>query len=306
VINDVASQRSIPDFFPKEKMPTVIPLLFDTLFATMSGFVPVPFLRALSYHESSLNPNAVTKSSNATGLFQVVATVLKDYNLQHGTSYTLDDTKDPALNSKIGIGLITRIVRSYQKNHPNTLGMDWKNPRYVELVVQGFNAGYSEAGGVGFVVGQMEKIGIPAERITVDTVSEAAKQLKVSRFLSVPERVGYAKAVSRTYFEQLARDEAKAKGRKLPQVYSSNVDRHPFVKAPDESYDGSLHAGDSALPSTVGVLLSSQNSSSSKPATIENTLGNTVCFLMFPFIPLAGIFIASRLNKRRAVRHSFI
>jgi hypothetical protein len=281
-------------------VPTVIPLLFDTLFATMSGFVPVPFLRALSYHESSLNPNAVTKSSNATGLFQVVATVLKDYNLQHGTKYTLDDTKDPALNSKIGIGLITRIVKSYQKNHPDSLGMDWKSPRYVELVVQGFNAGYSEAGGVGFVVGQMEKLGIPAERITVDTVSEAAKQLKVSRFLSVPERVKYAKAVSRTYFEQLARDEAKAKAKKS---YSSNVDKHPFVKAPNES----LPSGDSALPVVASVLLSSHDSvEGSRPATVENTLGNTILFLSFPFIPLAGVALARMLTKRRVAKAAFI
>lgn len=266
----------------------VIPVIFDALFSTMAGFIPVPFLRALSYHESSLNPNAVTKSSNATGLFQVVATVLKDYNLQHGTSYTLDDTKDPTLNSKIGIGLVTRIVKSYQRNHPKSLGMDWKNPRYVELVVQGFNAGYSESGGVGFVVGQMEKAGIPAERITVDTVAEAAKKLKASRFLSVPERVKYAKAVARTYFEELAK--------KTPFV--SNVEKHPFVAAP--------HYGDSTLPVAANVLLSSQNSADKKPATVENTLGNTICFLMFPFIPLAGIFIASRLNKRRTVRASFV
>lgn len=284
-------------------MPAIIPVIFDALFSAMSGFLPVPFLRSLSYHESSLNPNAVTKSSNATGLFQVVATVLKDYNLQHGTSYTLDDTKDPALNSKIGIGLITRIVKSYQKNHPNSLGMDWKSPRYVELVVQGFNAGYSEAGGVGFVVGQMEKIEIPPERITVDTVSEAAKQLKVSRFLSVPERVGYAKAVARTYFEQLARDEAKSKKAK---PFVSNVDKHPFVSNVDKhpfvkSYDDARYAGDSALPDTAGVLLSS-NDSARKPPTVENTLGNTILFLSFPFIPLAGIALAKLLTKRRAYK----
>ena len=188
-----------------------IPTTYDKAFSPIAGIIPVAFLRALAYNESSLNPNEVTKNSNATGLFQITQTVLNDYNLQHGTKYKLADVKDPNLNAKIGVELITRIVKNYQTNHPRSLAMNWKDPRYVQLLVQGYNAGYSEANGVGFVVGNLEKKGVQPAQITVDAVAKAAPGLKASRFLSMPQRVSYAKAVANTYFNELAIDNAKAK-----------------------------------------------------------------------------------------------
>jgi hypothetical protein len=197
---------------------------FDPLFGSIgTGIIPVEFLRVLAFNESSLHPGDITivkdgkrldpqkldqktlETRGAHGLFQTMAEVLKDYNLLHGTKYKLTDVSDPKhpeLGAKIGIELLERIVRAYNKNHP-TLGMNWGDPRWVALVVQGFNAGYSEAGGVGHVVSALEKLGIPKERVTVDAVSEVAPKVKGSRFLSEPARVRYAKHVADQYMREI-------------------------------------------------------------------------------------------------------
>lgn len=278
---------------------------FDALFLTLSGFIPVPFLRALSYNESSLNPNAVTKSSNATGLFQVTKTVLNDYNLQHGTKYKLEDTKDPKLNSKIGIELVSRIVKNYQKNHP-ALAMDWNDPRYVALVVQGFNAGYSEAGGVGFVVGKLEKNGIPKEKITVDTVAQAAKELKASKYLSMPERVSYAKAVARTYFDEVENDKTN-----LPKVRPLNAggpnDGSPNSK--DKASNPSADMVQNPYPNNENInhtmpadaiRFTIQPLKKNEDVSISSTLGNTAALLL---LPLTGL-IAAVIKRPKGLNRS--
>lgn len=285
-------------------MPT-LSHAYDSLFSTFGGFLPVAFLRAVSYNESSLNPNAVTPSSNATGLFQVVKTVLKDYNMLHGTAYTLEDTKNPTLNTKIGTELISRIVKGYQKNHPS-LAMNWMDPRYVALVVQGFNAGYSEAGGVGFVVGKMEKAGIPPEKITVDTVAQTAKMIKASKFLYAPERVRYAKAVANTYFDELAKDQLK-----VVNAVAKMAD------APAPTVADLLNKKSSGSPSSVSSsndtasVLSSPGSSNTsgnaeihdakKPTWIPSTLGNTFFLLA---LPLTGL-LAFALFRPKSSRSQF-
>ena len=300
---------------------TLIPLTFDVLFQSMGGFLPVPFLRALAYNESSLKPNAVTKSSNATGLFQVTQTVLDDYNLQHGTKYNLENVKDPTLNSKIGIELLTRIVRNYVTNHPKSLAMNWQDPRFVSLVVQGFNAGYSEAAGVGFVVGNLERSGIPPEQITVDTVAEAAKKLKASRFLYQPERVRYAKAVTGTYFSEMNRDIARKKN--LPQVvpvaqvpgtegnFPEGAVRFTITPKgnPNEPAKGSFSKGkenstkdskNNTLPTAADVL----KSKVSNEPKVESDFGNTAFLLLFPFVPVVGFSLASAFKSRRKTLRS--
>ena len=181
---------------------------FDTLFSSLSGgLIPTAFLRVLSFHESSLNPDAVTPSSHATGLFQTTQTVIDEYNLHHGTKHTLEDAKDPTLSTKIGTELLAQIVSGYRKNHPRSLATNWADPRFIGLLVAGFNAGYSERGGVGKVVGELERAGIPAERITVDTVAQAAKSAGASKYLSQPDRLRYWKAVTASYLKEIAKTE---------------------------------------------------------------------------------------------------
>jgi hypothetical protein len=182
---------------------------FDALFEKYAdGEVPVDYLRTLSYSESRLNPNDVTTSSNAVGLFQVVYVVLKDWNKANGTNYTAADLKDPDLNSKIGVSLIRRIVQSYKKNHPKTLSPNWDDRRYVELLTMGFNAGYSEGGGVGRLVGLMEKDGMAPEAITADAVVAKAKSddlppnlTKSARYIA-QRGTAYPKAVATRYFAE--------------------------------------------------------------------------------------------------------
>lgn len=241
---------------------------FDSLFLTLAGVIPLAFLRVLAYHESSLDPGKVTKSSNATGLFQVVPKVLADYNLEHGTKWTLSDTKNPTLNAQIGIGLLTRIVKGYQKNH-KSLATDWRDPRFVALVVQGFNAGYSETGGVGFVVGKMESSGLPKEKIAVDTVAQAAKKLGASRFLSMPDRMAYAKKVASDYFKEI---------NAVPQA--PEVVEYPLN----------------------GSHLASKESRPEEPVAIKSTMGNMIVLIVLPLTGLLALFASKKSSHKSALR----
>jgi len=255
---------------------------FDSLFASMTGIIPVTFLRVLSYHESDLDPNKVTKSSNATGLFQVVQKVLDDYNMFNGTSYTLEDTKDPNLNSRIGINLVSRIVKSFQKNHPKSLGMNWLSPRFISLLVQGFNAGYSEAGGVGYVVDKMEKAGIESDRITVDTVSQAAKELGASRFLSMPKRVEYAKAVTRTYFRELNNAISSSS-------FRDSLSLNDLLSLNELSKEGRVSRNLYASLNGYDMLEYSDDL-----VKVPTLMGNTIVLLA---LPLTALFAGKRLFK---------
>ena len=51
---------------------------------------------------------------------------------------------------------------------------DWKSRRYAELVALGWNAGYSDRGGVGLAVTELEAAGAKPDDVTVDTVARVA------------------------------------------------------------------------------------------------------------------------------------
>ena len=71
---------------------------------------------------------------------------------------------------------------------------------YPELVALGWNAGYSDRGGVGLAVGELEGAGAKPDDVTVDSVARVAAGLPhATRFVSLPERVAYAKAVADLY-----------------------------------------------------------------------------------------------------------
>ena len=57
--------------------------------AHYAGAIPLPFLRALSYSESSFRPDLVHPQSHATGLFQITTSALKGFNAANRTSLAL-------------------------------------------------------------------------------------------------------------------------------------------------------------------------------------------------------------------------
>ena len=175
---------------------------FDPLYERYRGTLPIEYVRALVERESNGVP--ATRTGSAIGLLQIVPVVLTDYNKRHGTRYRGEHLIDPASNVAIGCELLRLIVESYRKNHPQirTLQTDWDNLRFVELLTFGWNAGYSEAGGVGRVARYLEGLG--AVDLTIDQVSAHARLAGASKHLSSEAKVAWCKSVASLYQRERA------------------------------------------------------------------------------------------------------
>jgi soluble lytic murein transglycosylase-like protein len=170
---------------------------FDKVFERYRGSLPIAYVRALVERESDGRPSV--RAGSAIGLMQIVPVVLADYNKRHGTAYQSEHLTDPAINVAIGCELLRLIAASYRKYHPRipNLETDWNNPRFVELLTFGWNAGYSEAGGVGRVAQYLEAKG--AVDITIDQVSAHARLAGASKHLFNPAKVAWSKGVVALY-----------------------------------------------------------------------------------------------------------
>ena len=173
---------------------------FDPVFEQYRGSLPIEYVRALVDRESDGQPSV--RAGSAIGLMQIVPVVLGDYNKRHGTTYGGEHLTHPATNVAIGCELLRLIIDSYRKNHPRitTLQADWNNPRFVELLTFGWNAGFSEAGGVGRVARYLEGLG--AVDITIDQVAAHAKLAGASKHLSNPAKLAWCKGVAALYLRE--------------------------------------------------------------------------------------------------------
>jgi soluble lytic murein transglycosylase-like protein len=180
--------------------PTLmISAAWDPIIGRFAGYVPVAFIRALIHGESGGDSQKENPASHAAGLLQITDIVRRDWNSAHPEApVSRADLFDPEINVRIGAALLNRIVQTYRR-HP-TLAPDWKARRYPELIALGWNAGYSDRGGVGLAAARLEAAGAQPDDVTVDSVARAAAGLPgASRFVSLPQRVAYAKAVADLY-----------------------------------------------------------------------------------------------------------
>lgn len=166
------------------------------IFEQYAGGLPSPFLKALAFRESGLNPTLVNPASRATGLFQLTAPVVVDFNRIHGTSYVLEDAKDPILATQIAATHLNQIIRLW-KGVP-ALAANFADVRFVELLVLGWNAGPSA---VLKVAKRLTDMDLPPERITAAAVNQAAGALMPKSWIARPERLGFARLVATTYFD---------------------------------------------------------------------------------------------------------
>ena len=182
------------------------PRTFDPVFREYGRGLPVAYLRALALRESDMNPRAVTGS--AVGLLQVVDQVRVDFNKRHGTSYARRDLFDPAVNVAIAADALSRVIDGYARFHPHAthLRADWSNPLFVELLTFGWNAGFSERGGVGKVAQYLEGRGF--RDFAIDDVHRAAGAAGASPNLANPAKVRFSKAVATQFLRERARDQA--------------------------------------------------------------------------------------------------
>lgn len=176
-------------------LPGALPRTFDPIFEKHRGAdLPIEYLRALAMKESGMDPSA--RGSSAWGILQIVEVVRSDYNRAHRTSHARARLLDPDTNVAIAAWLLRTIIASYQKHHadvPN-LRPDWSNPRFVELLTFGWNAGWTERGGVGLVVGWLKAKG--ARDIDIDLVFENARAAHASKHLANAAKVRWCKGVA--------------------------------------------------------------------------------------------------------------
>ena len=208
------------------------PRSYDALFAEHGNGIPVAYLRALAWRESGMNPRA--NNGPAWGLLQVVEVVRKDYNERHGTSYERRDLLDPAVNVAIASDVLVRIIDGYSRFHPEATNLqaDWSNPLFVELLTFGWNAGYSERGGVGRAASHLTRRGF--DDFSIDDIFGAAKQAGVSPHLSNPRTVAFSKGVTRQFLRERARDEADALQPDPPVVAATEPAEAAPVSQPSE------------------------------------------------------------------------
>ncbi len=175
---------------------------FDRIFDMYRESIPIEFLRALAKRESNLNPEE--RKGPAWGLMQIVEVVRKDYNQAHGTRYTRRDLLDAAVNVAIACWLLRFIIAQYAKYQDGVANLraDWNNPRFVELLVFGWNAGFSASGGVLKVVRYLKERGVTD--ITIDVVFEHAREAGAVRHLSNATKLRWCKSVVRLYEQELA------------------------------------------------------------------------------------------------------
>ena len=182
-----------------EPVTVMISAAWDDIIQRFAGAIPVPFIRALVHGESGGDPRRENAASHAAGLLQITDVVRADWNAAHpGAPVSRSELFDPEINIRLGAALLNRIVQTFRR-HP-TLQPTWTDRRYPELVALGWNAGYSDRAGVGLAAGQLEAEGARPEEVTVDSVAKVAAGLpKASRFVSLPTRVAYAKAIADLY-----------------------------------------------------------------------------------------------------------
>jgi hypothetical protein len=195
------------------------PRTYDDVFAGSGRGLPVPYLRALALHESDMRPRLA--DGPAWGLMQVIEVVREDFNRRERKNFMRSDLLDAAVNVTIAASSLALIAKSYAANHPSSpnLQANWRNPQFVALLTFGWNAGWSERGGVGRVASFLEQRGAD---VTINSVFDAAKASGASPHLANPMKLAFAKQVARQYFAELADEERVIEIEDPPQRAASD------------------------------------------------------------------------------------
>lgn len=173
---------------------------YDEVFKEYGRGIPVAYLRALGMKESGLR--AGLKDTSAWGLLQVVEVVRKDYNENHGTSWTREDLLTAEVNVAIASDVLKRIIRGYKKYHPKAINMveDWSNPRFVELLTFGWNAGMSEKAGVGKVAKYLEGMG--EYEFDIGDVVENAEEAGAAKTIGNEKKMRWSVGVAKQFVKE--------------------------------------------------------------------------------------------------------
>lgn len=244
--------------------------MVNEILTAHGGKFPKKYLLALATSESSLDPNAKSpvEGSTSIGLFGITKPALDTFNennlipnpnavLPNQADASADAVAkpsqylryehvqlyDPIVSTIVAVWFLTWIeakILSAPKDAKTLVAPDWTKWQWPGLVTLGFKAGYSKVAGVAFVVHKMEQQGIPADKITVDSVAEASIALKATKWLSnasilkavrsVVVGAGYEVPKAPAYDRSLEEDISQ-KLDKVKKEISSTVKKHPYKAA---------------------------------------------------------------------------
>lgn len=264
---------------PRPATNRLAPRTFDQFFMKYGQGIPVPYLRALALRESDMNPRS--SSGPAWGLLQVIEVVREDHNQRTGSRYTRQDLLDPAINVTIAASALATIIRSYAQHHPriSNLQANWNNSKFVELLTFGWNAGWSERGGVGRVATYLEQRGVLDQ--TIEIVHKTSSAAGASPHLANAQKVAWSKSVAAQFARELAAEQPHGPVIEMPEDY---VGRPPLVATGPITHPSQVSASGavvspSQLPSPVPAA---------PPAMISTQTG-----VALPVTPAVAVVAAS-------------
>lgn len=154
--------------------------------------IPVDLVLAIIQGESAGDERRVYKA--ARGLMQITPVVWKDQVDRFGAPITTDaQLFDPQTNLQLGRKTLQHVVTVLRRYvQPN-----WDDRVWVESVIAGWNAGYSDKQGLGRVYQYLRQRGRP---LNVDEAAKVAVDAGAKRYLSEPRRRRFWRIVAGHYF----------------------------------------------------------------------------------------------------------
>ena len=128
-----------PNFWEKLFETLFLAFLMFVAIATILNWTPgcaraeVVDMKIIAQIESSNNPLAYNRHSQAVGLYQITPICLNDYNLTHKTCYELTDLLSPKFNYAVAYWYLNFRIPQMLKAH--------KLPVTLETTLWAYNAG---------------------------------------------------------------------------------------------------------------------------------------------------------------------
>lgn len=194
----LAKPTQLPDAFTILTPPPAVrdpreAALLARLYATHGQGIPVAYLTALGLAESGGDAH------HPRGVLNLTRVAVDGYNRAHPAApVALVQLRQPEIAIPVAVWVLRQVIASYHRHHPETpnLQEDWANPEFAALVTAGWNAGYSEAAGVGYVARWLVAHGLP---VTLANVFGYAARAGAAATLRDPNKRRFAERVLKLY-----------------------------------------------------------------------------------------------------------
>ena len=185
VVGIVSRPKTAPDEAPQQLRDAPPELLGAIRVLADEAGVPLAFATELAAWESSFRPDLRNPQSGATGLFQIVRVAHKDWQqTQFGRGAIFPESYfDPDTNARAAAYVLRRAIKAAREAGAT---VDWSSEVWASLLVAGWNAGWSRAGGLAKGIAWARRNGLEP---TVELLHTHAREIGLSGAWDVSERV---------------------------------------------------------------------------------------------------------------------